>query len=275
MADSTTGEQSLSPQTAVEQLDAIGRQEMLIHHLAGVACFVANGIEPLRAKHQALQAHWGLQAAHARLRHGDAVLRLSPLTQPEIIAVLDAMEAHMLSSYRAFNGLMNQRGEALQHMEDLKDLSWTLSTQARGVNAQLRTAHLETGVISQELEQTISALNEMRALSQVISKSFCYSAFGQHPEASLATFQQASERLDALLAKFFEGSEDSGLPKPHAVMAQQLSIVSGEYAKLSPIINATLAEAAASPQYSALMLNQSSKILAELDNSFYLLAAIQ
>ena len=274
-ADSATATTDISAQAAVRQLDIIGRQEMLSHQLAGLTCFVVNEVDPLRSKLQAMQAHWGLQSGYSQLRHGDAVLRLDPLTQPKIIAIFDAMEPYMLASYRAFNSLLNQESQSPQHLDDLVDLSWTMSTQARGINAQVRAAHLEAGVITHELEQTVSALNEMRVLSQVIGKAFCHAAYGNSPDTAFSTFKSASERFSDLLAAFPQGDDALGLPKPHPVMAQQVSIVSREYAKLSPIIAVTLNEGAASSQYSALMLNQSAKVLAELDNSFYLLAAVQ
>ena len=275
ISETVSGNSDISQKAAVKQLDAVGRQEMLSHQLASVTCFTENGIEPFRAKVLALEAHSGLQDAHSRLRHGDETLQLLPVSQPKILAILDAMEPYIIASYQAVEGLLNQEGEPSQHLQDLKDLSWTVSTQARGVNAQLRVLHRDAGVLPPELEQTISALNEMRVLSQVLGKSFCNAAFERNPEASLTTFSQTSERMNILLAGFAAGSESLKLPKPHAVMAQQISIVADEYAKLSAIIDATLAEQSASPQFGPLMLNQSFKVLNELDNSLYLLATIQ
>ena len=260
---------------AVKQLDIIGRYEFLIHRVAGATCSAVNIVEPSRARLHAMEAHWEMQVSHSRLRHGDAFLPISPLKQPEITTLLDGLEAHQLAWYRAFNGLLSKQEAPANSLDHLGDLSWDMAAQAHEINAQTGAAYVEAGAISPDLEKTISALNEMRVLSQVILQTFCYAAYTSSAEDSLAELQKASQNLDSLLLAFFEGDETLGLPKPQPVMARQISIVANEYSRLSPVIEGTINEAVASPQYSALVLNQSSKLLNELNNSLYLLGAIQ
>ena len=254
---------------AIQKLNLAGRKPMLTQRIAQAVCFASHGLDPLNSKQQVQQAQWLFEMELAQMQKGAVAQGITPASDQAAQAALSEIASLWAPFSDALSGWMGWSGDVAQHVNSIYQINQSLTDQADSLTSSLRDGLLAAGALPEDAAHKLLAKYQLRTLSQKISKEYCFIAYNHEKADYINSLKASMREFERLTAALIDGSDELNLAPVAPETAAQLNRARTEYSRITPILEFALAGETLPSDYNLLVMNQTSRMLAELNKASF------
>ncbi len=260
---------------AKRKINLAGRQRMLSQHIAKSVCFVAMDIDAEANRGRIAQAQWLFQSTLKDLRDGSSTQNMLPETNKNVVEGLRNVSRVWVPFSAAVNSWLLGFDNPEAALTTVFEMNLPLLRESHKTVGLIETAYAGNATVATPLAKAINVAGRQRMLSQRMSKEFCLVLLDHQAKDNRARLKETMSLFERSMDGLINGSKELGLDKaPSGSIAEQLNVVLGIYANITPALKKAVA-AGKVPKENVVKVSRSNLlILSEMDKAVYLYEAL-